>query len=142
MILLDTDHISILQHADSETATALQDRLSRSSDGDVATTAITLEEQSRSWLSLISRYTDVRRQVVYYERFAASFRFFARWRIAPFDEPAAARFQELRSVRIRIGSTDLKIAAICLVNRAVLLSRNLGDFQQVPGLRVEDWLRP
>jgi predicted nucleic acid-binding protein len=37
---------------------------------------------------------------------------------------------------------DLKIAAICLVEGATLLSANLKDFQQVPGLHVEDWLTP
>jgi tRNA(fMet)-specific endonuclease VapC len=142
MIVLDTDHISILQHADSGVAAALHERLAHSPDRDVATTAITLEEQSRSWLSLISRHTDARRQVIYYDRFVASFRFFAKWRIVSFDEAAAVRFQGLRSARIRIGTTDLKIAAICLVNGATLLSRNLMDFRQVPDLRVEDWLSP
>jgi tRNA(fMet)-specific endonuclease VapC len=142
MIVLDTDHISVLQHADSPVAEALQERLAHSPDPDVATTAITLEEQCRSWLSLIRRYPDVRRQVAYYERFAAAFRFFARWRVVPFDDAAAARFQELRSTRIRIGSTDLKIAAVCLANHATLLSRNLADFIHVPGLQVEDWLNP
>ncbi len=141
MIILDTDHVSILQHADSEVAGTLQERLAHSPGGDVATTAITLEEQSRSWLSLINRYADVRRQVTYYDRFVATFRFFAKWRVVPFDDAAAVRFQELRSARIRIGSTDLKIAAICLVNDATLLSRNLTDFRQVPGVRVEDWLK-
>ncbi len=43
--------------------------------------------------------------------------------------------------RIRISTMDLKIATIGLVNDALLLSANLRDFQQVPGLRVEDWLR-
>ena len=142
MIVLDTDHVSILQHADSEVAVALQERLGHSPDSDVATTAITLEEQTRSWLGLINRYADVRRQVAYYDRFVASFRFFAKWRVVPFDEAAAMRFQELRSARVRIGSLDLKIAAICLVNRATLLSRNLADFRQVGGLHVENWLRP
>jgi tRNA(fMet)-specific endonuclease VapC len=140
MIVLDTDHISILQHADSEIATALQERLVHSPDSDVATTAITVEEQTRSWLSLIRRCADARRQVVYYDRFVATLRFFAKWRVVPFDDAAALRFQELRSARIRVGSTDLKIAAICLVNDATLLSRNLADFALVPGLQVEDWL--
>ncbi len=36
--------------------------------------------------------------------------------------------------------TDLKIAAITLNHDAILLSRNLKDFEQVPGLKVEDWL--
>ncbi len=36
-------------------------------------------------------------------------------------------------------SLDLKIAATALVQNALLLSANLRDFQQVPGLHVEDW---
>jgi tRNA(fMet)-specific endonuclease VapC len=140
MILLDTDHISVLQHAESEAAKTLRQRLDRWSDDGIGTTAITLEEQSRSWLGLINRYTDVRRQVTYYDRFVASFRFFAEWHVTPFGDAAAVRFQELRSARIRIASSDLKIAAICLVNGATLLSRNLSDFLQVPGLHVENWL--
>jgi tRNA(fMet)-specific endonuclease VapC len=35
---------------------------------------------------------------------------------------------------------DLKIAAIALVNQVLFLSANLRDFEQVPGLRVENWL--
>jgi tRNA(fMet)-specific endonuclease VapC len=34
---------------------------------------------------------------------------------------------------------DLKIAAIVLARDAILLSRNLDDFRQIPDLRVEDW---
>ena len=39
-----------------------------------------------------------------------------------------------------IGSQDLKIAAIALINDALLSSRNLRDFKKVKGLEVEDWL--
>ena len=35
---------------------------------------------------------------------------------------------------------DLKIASICLVRDGLLLTRNLSDFEKVPGLRVENWL--
>lgn len=52
---------------------------------------------------------------------------------------AAEQFHELRRARVRIGTMDLRIAAIALVNDATLLSRNLADFRRVPGLRVEDW---
>jgi tRNA(fMet)-specific endonuclease VapC len=34
---------------------------------------------------------------------------------------------------------DLKIAAITIVQGAMLLTRNLVDFRKVPGLKAEDW---
>jgi predicted nucleic acid-binding protein len=40
---------------------------------------------------------------------------------------------------MRMGTMDLKIAAIVLSREAPLLSHNLEDFDQVTGLQVEDW---
>lgn len=34
---------------------------------------------------------------------------------------------------------DVRIASIVLANDALLISRNLRDFERVPGLGVEDW---
>lgn len=65
MVILDTDHISALQYRDSSKAFSLQKRLETLSLSEIATTAITIEEQTRSWLSLIRRYNDVSQQVAY-----------------------------------------------------------------------------
>lgn len=59
--------------------------------------------------------------------------------VLDFDKDAAARYQSMRRARIRIGTMDLKIAAIALALDATLLSRNVADFRQVPNLKVEDW---
>lgn len=67
-------------------------------------------------------------------------RFFQAWDILRFDEHAADRFQGFRKQRVRIGTLDLKIACIALEQGAILLSANARDFNQVPGLRVENWL--
>jgi tRNA(fMet)-specific endonuclease VapC len=75
-----------------------------------------------------------------YRELADLFQFFNRFHIALFDDLAAKRFHQLRSDRIRIGTMDLKIAAIGLVTDALLLTANQSDFQQVPGLRFENWL--
>ena len=140
MIVLDTSYISYFQYPDDVRANSLRERLFASPDPDIVTTAITPEEQMRGWLSAIHGQRDVHRQVTYYERLVGLFRFFADWRILPFDDLAADKFQSLRAQRVRIGTMDLKIASIVLIHDATLLSSNLRDFDQVPGLRVEDWL--
>jgi tRNA(fMet)-specific endonuclease VapC len=65
--------------------------------------------------------------------------FLAQFAILPFPESAIRRFEQLLTLRLRIGSNDLRIAAITLENSAILVSRNLRDFGRVPGLTVEDW---
>jgi len=47
--------------------------------------------------------------------------------------------QAWRSQKIKVGISDLRIAAICVVHSATLISRNRRDFDQVPGLMVEYW---
>jgi len=66
--------------------------------------------------------------------------FLGDWTLAGWDEEAARIFDDLRAKRVRIGTQDLRIAAIALAHDALLLSANLRDFERVPGLRSEDWL--
>lgn len=56
--------------------------------------------------------------------------------------PAAREFDRLRENNKlkKIGRGDLLIAAITLAHQATLVTRNLKDFRQVPGLRVENWV--
>jgi hypothetical protein len=65
VIILDTDHLSVLQ-SQGQHAKALIEKLDVQSDQDVATTAITIEEQMRGWLALIHRLRDVREQLPAY----------------------------------------------------------------------------
>ena len=58
----------------------------------------------------------------------------------PFDGEAAETFRKLRHHFLRSGTMDLKIASICLAHDALLLTRNLKDFDGIPGLRAENWL--
>jgi tRNA(fMet)-specific endonuclease VapC len=111
-----------------------------SADQDFATTVIAVEEQMRGWLAVINRVDNMYRQVLAYQELLRLFAFFAHWEVLPFDEQAADAFTRLRQQRMRIGTMDLKIAAIALVHEALLLSANLGDVQQVPHLRVADWI--
>lgn len=66
------------------------------------------------------------------------FDFFSQFEILPFDEKAAEIFEGFG--RIRIGSMDRKIAAIAIANNALLLTANKRDYENIPGLRFENWM--
>ena len=59
----------------------------------------------------------------------------------PIDATTAAEFDRLLQNKKlkKIGRGDLLIAAITFANRATLVTRNLKDFRQVPGLPIENW---
>ena len=59
--------------------------------------------------------------------------------ILPFNRAAALEHQRLRKAYPRLGNMDLKIAAIALINHAILLTRNASDFGQIVELQTEDW---
>lgn len=139
MIFLDTDHVNVLKYPDHPQFVTLTSQLNASADQDGATTIITVEEQMRGWLAWINRSDNVHRQVPAYQELLRLFDFFSRWQVIPFDDQAASQFQGLRQQHIRIGTMDLKIAAIALIHDALLPSANLRDFQQVPDLRVANW---
>ncbi|MFO0810955.1 MAG: type II toxin-antitoxin system VapC family toxin [Gemmataceae bacterium] len=139
MILLDTDHVSVLKYRTGDRYTALAGRLADANE-PYGTTIVTVEEQMRGWMSAIAKERLVARQVTAYRELGQLFSFYAKLALAAFDEAAAARFDELRAGGVRVASMDLKIAAITLVQGARLLTANRKDFEKVPGLRFENWL--
>ena len=65
--------------------------------------------------------------------------------IVPFESPMDRVYGDLRTAlehRGRpIGGNDLIIAAQALALDAVLVTDNVKELQQVPGLKVENWVR-
>ncbi len=141
MILLDTDHLSVHAFPDSRVYGVLSAKIRKTPD-DFGTTIVCLEEQLRGWLAAIKRKHDVDQQVPVYDQLGRLWDYFRDWQILRFDAQAAELFKRFRQHKIRIGSQDLKIAAIALTQDALLLSANLRDFRQIPGLRVENWMLP
>lgn len=139
MFILDTDLFSLTDRTNSHDSQRLHFRLSRLQPGDLATTIITFEEQTRGWLSWLAQALSVEQQVERYRSLKQKLISYNGVLILDFDKRASEEFVRLLGQRIRIGTMDLKIAAIAISHRATLLSRNLQDFSKVPGLKVEDW---
>jgi tRNA(fMet)-specific endonuclease VapC len=64
-----------------------------------------------------------------------------RARVLGYDRAAADIYDELRQTYPRLGTMDLRIAAIAIAHDALLVTRNIADFGKVANLRVEDWTR-
>ena len=112
--------------------------LSAAADEEIGTTIVTVEEQFRGWLALIAQQLPARRQVLPDDELARLIDFFADYSIARFSPEAADLFESFG--KIRIGTADRKIAAIAIVSDALLLTANRRDFEQVPGLRFDNWM--
>ncbi len=61
----------------------------------------------------------------------------------PFDDHSAEIAGQLRAqlaaLGTPIGSNDLLIAAIALVNNRILVTHNTREFGRLAGLQIEDW---
>ena len=66
--------------------------------------------------------------------------------VIDFDEACAHRFGQVRgelSQRgISVPTADLMIASAALVHNLTLVTHNVADYRNVPGLRLDDWLTP
>lgn len=139
MVVLDTDYLTLLKWRRPEATSALRQRLSKLGTETVTTTIISFEEQTRGWMAYKAKARTLRQEVDAYSRLQVHLESYRQIRVIGFDDTAAIEYQRLRKSRIRVGTMDLKIAALVLANDATLLSRNLADFRKVPGSRVEDW---
>ncbi|MBE9125372.1 MULTISPECIES: type II toxin-antitoxin system VapC family toxin [unclassified Coleofasciculus] len=136
--ILDTDHVTLLQQVHP----IVTQRISAVNCDDVGVTVVTVEEQVRGWLSAIrktSQSSQPERLIWAYRGLRDVVKYLSRLNLIDFSEEAYAHYQELRRQRIRIGTQDLRIAAIVLAENSILVTRNQRDFVQVPGLVFEDW---
>jgi tRNA(fMet)-specific endonuclease VapC len=59
--------------------------------------------------------------------------------VLSYSPAAEALYQEWRGRKLRVGTHDLRIAAICVARSATLATRNRRDFEQIPELSLEVW---
>jgi len=135
MYILDTDHLSLHQRGHGQ----LKKRLLNVSPELMAITIITVEESVRGRLRQIRRAVKPDERVKAYYWLHKTFDYLGSFRTLEYDSHAEGHFQAFRKQKIRVGTQDLKIAAIALSRDATLVTRNRRDFEQIPSLRIEDW---
>jgi tRNA(fMet)-specific endonuclease VapC len=136
MIALDTDTLTLLLQ---NHARVLERR--RRPEDEVVVTIINWIEVLCGRFATLLKADDGAALQRGQERLDQAKRDLAVFRVVPVDRAAAGEFDRLRENKKlkKIGRADLLIASIVLANQATLVSRNLKDSRQVPGLRVENW---
>src|SRR5207248_2604959 len=137
--LLDTDHISFLQRRSGPEYAALSARIAQNSPVDFAFSVVSFHEQVLGTHTVVIRARTTADVVRGYTLLLEILQGFQASPVLSFDAGAAAVFDGLRAQRVRIATMDLRIAAIALSRGLTLLTRNVADFSQVPGLLTENW---
>lgn len=101
--------------------------------------SFTYEEQLRGRLNVLSKAKTLDEQVVAYRWLQKLSENYRSIQIIPFDQAAGVEYQRLRKFYPRLGSMDLRIAAISIVKNATLLTRNTSDFDKIKELPIDDW---
>lgn len=99
-------------------------------------------EVVRGWLAAIRQAEANRGRMTLefaFARFEESLVKMAPFALLPYTAAAHAQVQAWQSAKIRVGTNDMRIAAICVVHGAKLVTRNVSDYAQLPGLTFEEW---
>lgn len=133
--LLDTNTLGYLVNQSSG-AERIKRRLSGRSPGEVRLSAITLSEI----------HYGLARGDVSLQRREALVELVELFEVEDYPAAAARDYGEIRTALERagrrIGPYDLLIAAHARHLRAVLVTNNEREFRRVPGLAVQNWLKP
>ena len=133
--VLDTDILTLLQ----ERHLAVQERVAACRPEELAITVISVEEQLSGWYRRLRKAKKPAELARVYQRLAAAVQSLSRLQILSFTEQAIRRYDELRKLKLNVRKMDLRIAAITIDEGATLVTRNVRDFQDIPGLKIEDW---
>jgi tRNA(fMet)-specific endonuclease VapC len=135
LYVLDTDTLQLYQDGHPKVVARAQ----AVKPDDRAITVITVEEQLSGWYAELRQAKRPERLAWAYRRLAANVRLLSQIQIIDFDESAIRRYEQLKKAKVKVRKMDLRIAATVLERAAILVTRNVRDFRQVPGLRLEDW---
>jgi tRNA(fMet)-specific endonuclease VapC len=133
--ILDTDVLTFIQEGHPE----IGPRFLEQPREAVAITVLSVEEQLSGWYTELRQAKKPERLAWAYRRMTENIRFLSRLQVLTYDERAMQRFEQLRKQKIKIGRTDLGIAACVLELDATLVTENVKDFKQVPGLKFTSW---
>ena len=134
--VLDSDTVSAIRRGHQ----GVQRRLALIPEESIFLNVVSAFENLRGWFAEVNKQQPIGQLVWAFNGLLGTLLFYGRWQVLPYDMAAATKYEELRRQHRRLGRDDLRIAAIALVQNALLVTQNVNDFAAIEGLRVENWL--
>lgn len=135
LYILDTDHLSLYKRGHP----LLVARVSALSSAESAVAIVSIEEVVRGRLAQIRAAKTEQEYVDAYRRFEDDASQLNQFQILGYGHRASQEFTLLKVLKLRVGTQDLRTAAIALATGGTVLTRNNQHFGQVPGLITQDW---
>ncbi|CAN5261970.1 hypothetical protein BH11PLA2_BH11PLA2_32170 [soil metagenome] len=138
MIAVDSDILTLVAHGHPGTLV----QWNAVTPADRGLPVVVADEATRGRLSLIRQAEAAQAKISLpraYALFQETLDMIAQLVSLPYTDAAESLFQQWRQAKIRIGTNDLRVAAVAVANNAKLVTRNARVLQQVPGLQLEIW---
>src|SRR5262249_41135054 len=119
LYVLDTDMLQLFQDGNE----AVVAHVRAVAPSDRAISVVTVEEQLSGWYTQLRQAKTPERLAWAYRRLAETVRFLVRLELLDFDDQAIQRYAELKSLKLKVGKMDLRIAATVLEHDATLVTR-------------------
>jgi predicted nucleic acid-binding protein len=140
MIVLDTDIVTHISFGKNEKLLKRIELVPE--DEELAVTVITYMEILQGRFDSIKKAANENELVVAMQHYAASKELVDSFQVLEINGGAAQHFKEMikrkKGPKMRRG--DMLNACIALANNALLVTRNVKDYEAVKGLSVENWM--
>lgn len=138
MTAFDTDVLSVLLSG----AATYDSRLTAIPPDQRMAPVVAAAEVLRGWLAATRTAEAGKGRIsldLAFRQFERSLVGLADYHLLSYTPAADALFRQWRAAQIRVGTQDLRIAAVAVAHNAKLATRNARDFGLVPGLNLEIW---
>jgi len=116
--IFDTDHLSLYGRANQNLIAKLQ-----TTQIQLKTTVINVEEQLRGRLAQISEIKDGENQSAVYQLLTDTILMLSDFDVLQYDAKAREIYQSLKAERIRVGTQDMRIASIVIAHNGILMEK-------------------
>ena len=136
--ILDTTTLTHIQEAHPRVLERLEAAVN--ARASIGTSTVNVEEVIGGWFSKLRQAKTPVQEASAARALALAVRSLGRLTIHHTTVPALARFDGLVRLKLNVGKSDLKIAAVALEVGATVVTDNVRDFGRVPHLTTENWL--